>query len=153
MGDATLPGLLFVCQEVRIVEQSVLENVLEQIYAADSLQETAIAMRKILENRYGPLPYILRVLEADPEAFLTEGLRRFRQASQGQLSPREREAAAIGAAAALRCTHCLRTHLERGGRLGFTDGELGEVLRVAAAISEATVLAVGVREFQTLTGG
>jgi AhpD family alkylhydroperoxidase len=128
------------------MEQAVLERTLEQLYAPEKLRETAAALRRVLEARYGPLPYIFQVLEGDPEAFVTEGLRRFRQTGRGQISTREREAAAIGAAAALRCTYCLRAHLSRGGQAGFSDAELAEVLRVAAGISEAAVLAVGVRE-------
>ncbi len=107
--------------------------------------DTAAAMKEILEERFGELPAVLRLLEAEPGAFLTEGLRRFRRFSGGKLTAREREAAAIGASAALQCPHCIRAHVAKGREAGFSDEELAEVLRMAATMGESSILSWGVR--------
>lgn len=130
------------------MERTELERALTGLFDESSLEDTARAMAELLEERYGPLPYILRSLQSNPEAFIAEGMRRFRLVTGGRLSPREREAAALAAAASLHCVPCIRTHLERGRRAGFTEEELGEILRVAAAMSEAAVLAVAVRQLE-----
>lgn len=127
-----------------------MEKYLQDLFEPDDLGDTAAAMREILEERFGPLPTILRVLESDPGAFLAEGLRRFRRFSGGKISPREREAAALAAAAALQCPHCLRAHVAKGREVGFSDEELAEILRMAATMGESTILSWGVR---ALNGG
>ena len=62
------------------------------------------------------------------------------------------ELVAVGAAAALRCDHCLEAHLHRAMDEGASLEELMDAILVAGAISESSTLSVAFRKYKQLEG-
>ncbi len=59
---------------------------------------------------------------------------------------------AIGAAAALRCEHCLEAHMGRAGGEGASLDEIMDTLLIAGAIADSSTLSVAFRKFRQLEG-
>ncbi|MGE5173616.1 MAG: carboxymuconolactone decarboxylase family protein [Betaproteobacteria bacterium] len=62
------------------------------------------------------------------------------------------ELVAVGAAAALRCDHCLEAHMHRAMNEGASLKEIMDTVLVAGAISESSTLSVGFRKYKQLEG-
>jgi AhpD family alkylhydroperoxidase len=60
------------------------------------------------------------------------------------------ELAAVAAAAALMCEHCLDAHMRAALSKGATLEEIFDVLLVAGAVAESSTLAVAFRRFRSL---
>ncbi|HYA85524.1 MAG TPA: carboxymuconolactone decarboxylase family protein [Nitrospirota bacterium] len=116
-------------------------------------KELADALTELHAGKNGELGFLLKVLKERPRnfnPFLLKGMAIYREPSA--LDGKTAELVAVGAAAALRCDHCLEAHLQRAMDAGASLGELMDALLVAGAISESSTLSVAFRKYKQLEG-
>jgi len=114
-------------------------------------EQAAETVLDYLRQRDGEVGLLLRVLSRRPEVFVPHVL----QGVQLYETPRAIDAktaelAAVAAAAALMCEHCLDAHMRAARRKGATLEEIFDVLLVAGAIAESSTLSVAFRRFHPL---
>lgn len=104
-------------------------------------------------NKKGELGFLLNVLKDRPRnfnPFILKGMAIYKEPST--LDRKTAELIAIGAAAALRCDHCLEAHMARALDQGASLEEIMDALLVAGAISESSTLSVAFRKYKQLEG-
>ncbi len=115
--------------------------------------ELAEALAELHADKNGELGFILKVLKERPRnfnRFLLKGMAIYREPSA--LDRKTVELVALGAAAALRCDHCLEAHMQRAMEVGASLDEIMDALLVAGAISESSTLSVALRKYKQLEG-
>ncbi len=116
-------------------------------------KELAEALAEMHAGKNGELGFLLTVLKERPRnfnPFLFKGMAIYKEPSA--LDRKTAELVAVGAAAALRCDHCLEAHLYRAMVAGASLEELMDALLVAGAISESSTLSVAFRKYKQLEG-
>jgi len=116
-------------------------------------KELADALTELHAGKNGELGFLLKVLKERPRnfnPFLLKGMAIYKEPSA--LDRKTAELVAVGAAAALRCDHCLEAHLQRAMDAGASLEELMDALLVAGAISESSTLSVAFRKYKQLEG-
>ncbi len=101
----------------------------------------------------GELGFLLNVLKERPRnfnPFILKGMAIYKEPSA--LDRKTAELIAVGAAAALRCDHCLEAHMARAVEHGASLEEVMDALLVAGAISESSTLSVALRKYRQLEG-
>ncbi|MEX2236186.1 MAG: carboxymuconolactone decarboxylase family protein [Dehalococcoidia bacterium] len=98
-----------------------------------------------LQQRYGDAPLVARVLAARPEVAVPGALKNSAILRNSPLGDRVAELVAIGAAAALRCEHCLNVHVKQALRAGASEEELLSAMLIAGVISESSTQAYAFR--------
>jgi AhpD family alkylhydroperoxidase len=99
-----------------------------------------------VEKRYGEIPYITNFMKDMPEIFISRMIyensvmREFKR-----MDPKTVELISIAVASALRCEHCLKTHVRVAKRLGVSKEEIFDSVLIASSVSTAAVLAEGTR--------
>ena len=99
-----------------------------------------------VEKRYGEIPYITNFMKDMPEIFISRMIyensvmREFKR-----MDPKTVELISIAVASALRCEHCLKTHVRIAKRLGVSREEIFDSVLIASSVSTAAVLAEGTR--------
>lgn len=99
-----------------------------------------------VEKRYGEIPYIINFMKDMPELFISRMIyensvmREFKR-----MDPTTVELICIAVASALRCEHCLKTHVRVAKKLGISKEEIFDSILIASTISTAAVLAEGTR--------
>ncbi len=115
--------------------------------------ELAEALAEAHAGRNGELGFLLKVLKERPRnfnPFLLKGMAIYKEPSV--LDRKTAELVAIGAAAALRCDHCLEAHMTRAMDEGASLNEIMDAVLVAGAISESSTLSVAFRKYKQLEG-
>jgi len=115
--------------------------------------ELAEALAELHADKNGELGFLLKVLKERPRnfnRFLLKGMAIYREPSA--LDRKTVELVALGAAAALRCDHCLEAHMRRAMNEGASLDEIMDALLVAGAISESSTLSVALRKYKQLEG-
>jgi AhpD family alkylhydroperoxidase len=113
----------------------------------------AEALAEMHAGKNGELGFLLKVLKERPRTFnpyLFKGMSIYREPSA--LDRKTVELVALGAAAALRCDHCLEAHMRRAMDVGASLDEIMDALLVAGAISESSTLSVAFRKYKQLEG-
>jgi AhpD family alkylhydroperoxidase len=110
--------------------------------AADLLAEVAA--------RYGEAPLVARVLAEWPSVYVPTALKNQAIVRESPLGWRVAELVAVGAAAALQCEHCTRTHAEQALRAGASADDVLAAMLIAGAIAESSVQSYAFREYQRL---
>lgn len=116
-------------------------------------EELAEALAEMHAGKNGELGFLLKVLKERPRnfnPFLLKGMAIYKEPSA--LDRKTAELVAVGAAAALRCDHCLEAHMHRAMNEGASLEELMDTLLVAGAISESSTLSVAFRKYKQLEG-
>jgi len=111
------------------------------------------AMSDAIVNNRGELGYVLSVLKEQPRIFtpyLLKGMAVYREPKA--LDPKTAELAAVSAAAALHCEHCLEAHMGRAIAEGATLDEIMDTLLVAGMIAESSLYSVAFRKYKQLEG-
>jgi AhpD family alkylhydroperoxidase len=111
----------------------------------------AEALTEMLVEKRGGLGFLLNTLKRRPRTFSPYVLKG--QSILGQpaaLEVKTAELIAVGAAAALRCEHCLEAHISRAVAEGATFEEVLDAILIAGAIAESSTLAVALRKFKQL---
>jgi len=131
--------------------QSLLEAVESLIEDADAAADKLL---DLLRERDGQVGLLLRVLRRRPEVFVPHVMRGARlYHAPKAIDPKTAELAAVSAAAALMCEHCLEAHMRAARRKGASLEEIFDVLLIAGAVAESSTLAVAFRKFRQLEGG
>jgi AhpD family alkylhydroperoxidase len=116
-------------------------------------KELAEALAELHTGKSGELGFLLKVMKERPRnfnPFLFKGMAIYKEPSA--LDKKTAELVAVGAAAALRCDHCLEAHLHRAMDEGASLEELMDAILVAGAISESSTLSVAFRKYKQLEG-
>ena len=116
-------------------------------------EELAEALAEMHAGKNGELGFLLKVLKERPRnfnPFLLKGMAIYKEPSA--LDRKTAELVAVGAAAALRCDHCLEAHMQRAMTEGASLDEIMDTLLVAGAISESSTLSVAFRKYKQLEG-
>ncbi len=109
-------------------------------------EDAAEELLKDVEKVNGEVPYILNFMKQSPELLVTKILhdnsitREFKR-----LDAKTIELISIGVAASLKCPHCLKLHIRVAQRLGMTKEEIFDAILIAGSLSNAAVLAEGIR--------
>ncbi|MDA8431405.1 MAG: carboxymuconolactone decarboxylase family protein [Nitrospiraceae bacterium] len=119
---------------------------------ADALMKDdalADALVEELENERGGLGFLLGTLrEKRPRTFSPYILKGRSVYNPSALDRKTAELAAVAAASALRCGHCLDAHIERAEQEGASAEEIMDVLLISAAVCESSTLSVSLRRFR-----
>jgi len=113
---------------------------------------TAALVESLIEQ-HGGLGFILNVLKERPRnfnPFILKGMAIYKEPQA--LERKTAELVAIGAAAALRCEHCLESHMHRALTEGASLDEIMDALLIAGAIADSSTLSVAFRKFKQLEG-
>ncbi len=126
------------------------EEVLRKIDALfENEEETVQALLDLVEDRYGAVPLVARVLSQHPHLFIPHVIKGSQVLGEPRaLGPKVAELVAIASATALRCSHCARVHIESALKQGATADEVLETIVVASMIAESSSLSVALREFR-----
>ena len=111
------------------------------------------ALVEALIEQNGSLGFILNVLKERPKnfnPFILKGMATYKEPKS--LDRKTAELVAIGAAAALRCEHCLEAHMNRASAEGASLDEIMDTLLIAGAIADSSTLSVAFRKFKQLEG-
>jgi AhpD family alkylhydroperoxidase len=111
------------------------------------------ALVEALIEQNGSLGYILNVLKERPRnfnPFILKGMSIYKEPTS--LDRKTAELVAIGAAAALRCEHCLEAHMHRASSEGASLDEIMDALLIAGAIADSSTLSVAFRKYKQLEG-
>jgi AhpD family alkylhydroperoxidase len=115
--------------------------------------ELTEALADLHRDPHGELGFLLKVLKERPRnfnPFILKGMAIYKEPSS--LDRKTAELVAVGASAALRCDHCLETHMRRAMKEGASLEEIMDTLLVAGAISESSTLSVAFRKYKQLEG-
>jgi len=116
-------------------------------------EELTEALVESLIEQNGSLGFILNVLKDRPRnfnPFILKGMSIYKEPHS--LDRKTAELVAIGAAAALRCEHCLEAHMHRARSEGASLDEIMDTLLIAGAIADSSTLSVAFRKFKQLEG-
>ena len=123
---------------------------------AKSLMEDeglADALSQTIEEQRGHLGFLLSTLKKRHKTFnpyVLKGMSVYREPSA--IDKKTAELAAVSAATALRCEHCLDAHMARAVEEGATMEEVLNVMLISAAICESSTLSVAFRKFKQFEG-
>jgi len=111
------------------------------------------ALVESLIEQHGSLGFILNVLKERPRnfnPFILKGMAIYKEPQS--LDRKTAELVAVGAAAALRCEHCLESHMHRARVEGASLDEIMDALLIAGAIADSSTLSVSFRKYKQLEG-
>lgn len=111
------------------------------------------ALVESLLEQDGSLGFILNILKERPRnfnPFILKGIAIYKEPHS--LDRKTAELVAIGAAAALRCDHCLEAHMHRARTEGASLDEIMDALLIAGAIADSSTLSVAFRKYKQLEG-
>ncbi len=128
-------------------------SMVEEIRNLLAKAELTEALAEIHKDKNGELGFLLNVMKERPRnfnPFILKGMSIYREPAA--LDRKTAELVAVGAAAALRCDHCLEAHLRRAMDRGASLAEVMDAILVAGAISESSTLSVAFRKYKQLEG-
>ena len=116
-------------------------------------EKAAETVLDYLIGKHGGIGLLTRVLSRRPNQFVPYTLYSFQTyEAPAHVDPKTAELAAVAASAALMCDHCLIAHMRAAQSKGATLDEIMDVLLVAGAIAQSSVLAVAFRKFLQVEG-
>jgi AhpD family alkylhydroperoxidase len=123
--------------------------------AKDILCKSALSdeLAEALVGKDGELGFLLKVLKERPRTFnpyLLKGMTVYKEPRS--IDRKTAELAAVSAAAALHCEHCLEAHMARAVAEGASLDEIMDTILVAGAIAESSLLSVAFRKYKQLEG-
>ncbi|MBI5057142.1 MAG: carboxymuconolactone decarboxylase family protein [Nitrospirae bacterium] len=124
-----------------------------QVKSLMKSRELTEGLSKMIEKQRGDLGFLLSALKMRPRTFnpyVLKGMSIYSEPSA--LDRKTVELVAVGAAAALRCEHCLTAHINRALDEGATNDEVLDAVLISGAISESSTLSVALRKFKQQAG-
>ena len=116
-------------------------------------RELTEGLSELIEKRRGELGFLLSMLKKRPGTFNPYVLKGISVYSEpAALNRKTAELAAVAAATALRCDHCVDAHINRAIDEGATLDEVMDVILIAGAISESSTLSVALRKYRQYEG-
>ena len=131
-------------KKMNLVKQA--KSLMEDEGLADALSQT-------IEEQRGHLGFLLSTLKKRHKTFnpyVLKGMSVYREPSA--IDNKTAELAAVSAATALRCEHCLDAHMGRAVEEGARMEEILDVMLISAAICESSTLSVAFRKFKQFEG-
>ena len=131
-------------KKMNLVKQA--KSLMEDEGLADALSQT-------IEEQRGHLGFLLSTLKKRHKTFnpyVLKGMSVYREPSA--IDKKTAELAAVSAATALRCEHCLDAHMGRAVEEGARMEEILDVMLISAAICESSTLSVAFRKFKQFEG-
>ena len=131
-------------KKMNLVKQA--KSLMEDEGLADALSQT-------IEEQRGHLGFLLSTLKKRHKTFnpyVLKGMSVYREPST--IDTKTAELAAVSAATALRCEHCLDAHMGRAVEEGARMEEILDVMLISAAICESSTLSVAFRKFKQFEG-
>jgi len=131
-------------KKMNLVKQA--KSLMENEGLADALSQT-------IEEQRGHLGFLLSTLKKRHKTFnpyVLKGMSVYREPST--IDTKTAELAAVSAATALRCEHCLDAHMGRAVEEGARMEEILDVMLISAAICESSTLSVAFRKYKQLEG-
>lgn len=128
-------------------------NLVKQAKALMEDERLADALTQMIEDQRGQLGFLLNTLKKRHKTFspyVLKGMSVYREPAA--IDKKTAELAAISAAAALRCEHCLDAHMGRAVEEGASLEEILDVMLISAAICESSTLSVAFRKFKQFEG-
>lgn len=112
-------------------------------------EEMVQGLLEVMERRYGTVPLVARVLSEKPRIFIPHAIKGMHTLRGPRaLEPKVAELIAVATATALRCEHCVRTHIKGALARGATLDEILETIVIAGMIAESSSLSVALREYR-----
>ncbi|AGB48444.1 alkylhydroperoxidase AhpD family core domain protein [Methanomethylovorans hollandica DSM 15978] len=113
-------------------------------------EEIVEKMLADIKKQYGEVPYIVNFIKDMPELFISRMIytnsimREFKR-----MDPKTVELISIAVASALKCGHCLKTHIRAAKRLGVSKEEIFDTILISSTVANASILAEGTRAIDT----
>jgi len=105
------------------------------------LEKTAEDCLQKIEEESGAVPLIFRRMAERPEVLLSHLLYKSAVAETSSIEPKFVELISLAVSAALNCSHCVEYHMQTALKKGATRAEILEVILIAGALANASVLA------------
>lgn len=131
-------------------EKKTLVKEAKRIMGDRKLTEELVSL---IEEQRGSLGFLLNTLSKRHRTFnpyILKGQSVYREPTA--IDQKTAELAAVSAATALRCEHCLEAHMVRAVEEGATLDEIFDVILIAGAITESSTLSVAFRKYKQLEG-
>lgn len=128
-------------------------NLVKQAKSLMEDEGLADALSQSIEEQRGHLGFLLSTLKKRHKTFnpyVLKGMSVYREPSA--IDKKTAELAAVSAATALRCEHCLDAHMGRAVEEGASMEEILDVMLISAAICESSTLSVAFRKFKQFEG-
>ena len=135
------------------MQKSNKKNILKQATSLMKSRELTDALTGMIEKKRGELGFLLSKLKKRPRTFnpyVLKGMSVYNEPAA--IDKKTAELAAVAAAAALRCEHCLDAHIKRAFEEGAALDEILDVILISGAISESSTLSVAFRKFKQHEG-
>ena len=129
------------------------KTLLKQAKALMADEGLADALSQTIEEQRGHLGFLLSTLKKRHKTFtpyVLKGISVYREPAA--IDKKTAELAAVSAATALRCEHCLDAHISRATEEGASMEEILDVMLISAAICESSTLSVAFRKFKQFEG-
>ena len=129
------------------------KNLIKEAKSLMDDEGLADALSQTIEDQRGHLGFLLSTLKKRHKTFnpyVLKGMSVYREPSA--IDKKTAELAAVSAATALRCEHCLDAHMSRAMEEGASLEEILDVMLVSAAICESSTLSVAFRKFKQFEG-
>lgn len=110
-------------------------------------EETVKEILRVIEDRYGEVPLVSRVMSTRPEVFIPGFIKSSNLIAGSALEPKVAELVALASAVALRCDACALSHMKRALDSGANKEEVLGAVFIASHVAETSSLAVGLRKF------
>jgi AhpD family alkylhydroperoxidase len=110
-------------------------------------EATVKEILSMIEERYGEVPLVSRVLSTKPEIFIPNFIKNSNLILGSTLEPKVAELVALASAVALRCDACALSHMKRALANGASKEEVLDAVLIASHVAETSSLAIGLRKF------
>jgi len=129
------------------------KGIVRQATSLMKSRELTEGLSELIEKRRGELGFLLNMLKKRPGTFnpyVLKGISVYNEPAV--LDRKTAELAAVAAATALRCEHCVDAHINRALEEGASLDEVLDVILIAGAISESSTLSVALRKYRQNEG-
>ncbi|RJQ49179.1 MAG: carboxymuconolactone decarboxylase family protein [Nitrospiraceae bacterium] len=140
-------------QEKKCMQRRNKKTDMKQVRSLMKSNDLAESLSAMIEKNRGELGFLLSILKKRPSTFNPYVLKGMSIYSEpAALDKKTAELVAVGAAAALRCEHCIQAHVNRAASEGAGPDEILDAILIAGAISESSTLSVAFRKFRQHEG-
>jgi AhpD family alkylhydroperoxidase len=116
-------------------------------------EATVEALLDRIKESHGAVGLVPRMLSRRPEVFIPASIKsQTIYQTPRAIDPKTAELAAVAAASALMCEHCLDVHMQAALRKGASQDEIMDVILIAGSIAESSTLSVALRKFRKIEG-
>ncbi len=115
--------------------------------------ELSDSLAELITEKKGGLGFVLSILKRRPRTFnpfILKGLSLYSEPEA--LDKKTAELVAVSAASALKCEHCLESHMKRAIEEGASMDEVLDTILISGGISDSSTLSVAMRKYRQLEG-